>query len=135
MSSERQDQEAGFTLPEIVAALAILTLSLSVLLGLISDGLRRTSRAETLAEASTQAQSLLARVGTELPLRPGTTTGELANGFRWRLEIEPYGDAADRRSWPVAARTVTATIAWGDGLQERTVVLTTLRLGSKESAP
>jgi general secretion pathway protein I len=132
MQGECRNQEAGFTLPEIIAALAILTVSLSVLFGLLSDGLRSTSRAEALAEATSLVQSLLDRVGTEMPLRPGTTTGEFADRFRWRLQIEPYGDAADRRFWPVNPHRISATVAWGDGLQERSVALTTLRLAPKE---
>ena len=132
--SDRTGEEAGFTLLEVVAALAILALSLGVLLGLLSDGLRRTGQAEAMAEAGSLAQSLLARVGTELPIQPGVTAGELPNGVRWRLQMEPYGDAGDRRAWPVDAYVVSAEIAWGDGAQERSVTLTTLRLAPKEPA-
>ena len=129
--SDGRGTEAGFTLVEVVAALAILALSLSVLFGLLSDGLRRTGQAEAMAEAGSLAQSLLARVGTGLPIRPGVTAGELQNGARWRLRMEPYGDAADRLMWPVDAYTVSAEIAWGDGTHEQSVVLTTLRLAPK----
>lgn len=128
----RIGREGGFTLPEILAALAILALSLSVLFGLLSDGLRRTGRAEATAEAGALAQSLLARVGTELPIEPGLTTGEFPNGLRWRLHMEPYGDGGDRQAWPVAAHVVSAEVAWGDGEQRRSVALTTLRLALKE---
>lgn len=130
--SHRSDKEAGFTLPEIVVALAILALSLSPLFGLLSDALRRTGQAEAMAEAGSLAQSLLARVGTELPILPGTTTGEFANGIRWRLQMDPYGDAGDRGAWPVAAYTISAEIAWADGVHERSVALSTLRLAPKE---
>jgi general secretion pathway protein I len=130
--SDNRGTEAGFTLLEVVAALAILALLLGVLLGLLSDGLRRTGQAEAMAEAGSLAQSLLARVGTELPIQPGVTAGEFQNGARWRLQMEPYGDAADRRAWPVDAYTVSAEIAWGDRTHEQSVVLTTLRLAPKE---
>ena len=72
----------------------------------------------------------LARVGTQY-LSQGLTTGQ-PDGSHWRVRVEPYGDAADRRAWPVGAYLVSAEIAWHDGVHERSVALTTLRLGPKE---
>ena len=128
------DDESGFTLVEIVVALAILALSVTVLLGVISDGLRRTDLAARTAQATSLAQSLLGRLGTELPVQQGETSGELAGGFRWQARIEPYGDNADRDQWPVGAYHVSVDVAWGAGDAERSVTLTTLRLGAKEPA-
>jgi type II secretory pathway pseudopilin PulG len=130
---ESPNGEAGLTLPEVIVALGILALSLGGLFGLLSDGLRRTRQAEVMAEAASLTQSLLARVGTELELRPGIATGEAA-GHRWRLEIAPYGDAADARAWPVAAYMVTAEVEQEDTPLRR-VRISTLRLGSKETKP
>jgi len=130
--SRRAAGKAGFTVVEVVVALAILALALGVLLNVTSDSLRRTERAETIAEAGSLAQSLLAETGVELPLRDGETTGETDRGFRWRVYIEPYGDGIDQREWPIAAHQVLAEVSWRDGPLERSLVLTTLRLGPKE---
>jgi prepilin-type N-terminal cleavage/methylation domain-containing protein len=125
--------EAGLTLPEVIAALVILAISLGTLFPLLSDSLRRTGQAEAMAEAGSLAQSLLAGVGAELAIQPGITTGEFPNGYRWSLQIEPYGDGGDQRAWPVAAYTVSAVVAWGDGVQEQSLSLSTLRLAPKEA--
>ena len=130
---ERMDGEVGFTVVEIVVALTILALALGVLLNVVSNSIRQTGRAETVALAGSLAQSLLARVGAELPLRDGQITGQSDDGIRWRVRIDPYGDGGDRREWPVAAHQVSAEVSWSDGLQERSLVLTTLRLGPKEA--
>jgi general secretion pathway protein I len=127
------DGEAGFTVVEVVVALTILALALGVLLNVMSNSIRQTSRAETVAEAGSLAQSLLAKIGTELPLRDGQITGQSDRGFRWRVQIDAYGDGTDRREWPVAAHQILAEVLWSDGLQERSLVLTTLRLGPKET--
>jgi general secretion pathway protein I len=132
MNGTEQCKQAGFTLVEIVAALAILALSLSVLLQIISDGARRTDQAGRMAQAGLLAQSLLAKLGAELPLQPGETAGAFADGFRWRLRMEPYGDSVDRQQWPAGAYAVWAEVSWGDGGPERSVTLSTLRLGAKE---
>jgi general secretion pathway protein I len=130
----RPDGEAGFTVVEVVVALTILALALGVLLNVMSNSIRQTGQAETIAEAGTLAQSLLAKIGTELPLRDGQITGQSDRGFRWRVQIDAYGDGTDRREWPVAAHQILAEVLWSDGLQERSLVLTTLRLGPKEAA-
>jgi len=131
-SSMSERSEAGFALVEMLASLAILALALGTLFAVLSDGARRTGHAERLAEAGLHAQSLLARVGPEIPLTQGVTAGELPNGLRWQLRIEPYGDAADRRAWLTGAYKVTAEVAWNDGVKERSLTLATLRLGAKE---
>ena len=123
---------AGFTLLEVIVALAILALAMGPLMSAISDGLRHTGDAERVAEASSLAQSLLAEVGVTRPIQPGQTAGELANGFRWRLIVEPYGDAAERKRWPVAAYSIVAEVMWGQGVKQQRFALTTLRLGTKE---
>jgi general secretion pathway protein I len=129
---ERPDSEAGFTVVEVVAALTILAVALGVLLNIMSNSLRQIGRAETVTEAGALARSLLAKIGTELPLRDGQITGQADHGLRWQVHIEPFGDAGDRREWPVVAHHVLAEVLWRDGLQQRSIVLTTLRLGPKE---
>jgi len=127
--------EAGFTLVEIAVALAVLSVCLGVLLSTISNGVRRTAEAERAAEAGSLAQSLLAKVGSELPIREGEAAGQFADGLRWRVRMERYGDAADRQQWPVSAYRISAEVSWGHDIQDHLVVLTTLRLGPKATAP
>jgi general secretion pathway protein I len=129
---EPPDGEAGFTVIEVVAALTILAVALGVLLDVMSTSIRQTGRAETIAEAGSLARSLLAKVGTELPMHDGQITGQADHGFRWQVQIEPYGDGAGGREWPVAAHQVFAEVTWSDGPEARSIVLTTLRLGPKE---
>lgn len=134
MHGRERNKEAGFTLVEVVVALAILALSLAVLLSVISNGIQRADNAKKLAQAGSLAQSLLAKLGSETPIQQGQTSGEFPEGFRWRVRTEPYGDAVDQRHWPVAAYTVSVEVLWGNAPDERSVVLTTLRLAPKEPA-
>src|SRR5689334_24993557 len=59
-SASNRTGEAGFTLVEVIVALAMLSVGLTVLLGMISSGLGRTGTAERTAAAASLAQSLLA---------------------------------------------------------------------------
>jgi hypothetical protein len=60
---------AGFTLLELLAV--------------FGDWIRRQGRAEQLAMATLQAQSLLARVGVDISLKNGVATGTLPKGCMW----------------------------------------------------
>lgn len=123
--------EAGFTLIEVIVALAILSVGLSALLGLISNSLRQTANAGRMAEAGSLAQSLMAEVGTERPIKPEEREGQFPNGYRWHLKMHPYGDAKEREEWPVGVYTVSTEVEWDVGAQRRSYALTTLRLGPK----
>jgi general secretion pathway protein I len=120
-------KRAGFTLVEIIVALAILALSLNVILPVISDALWRTGEAEAQAEAASLARSLLAQAGSAVPLHDGTAAGQFENGFRWQLEVTPYGGAD--QAMPVRAYRVVAEVFWDDG-RPRSLALATLRLGA-----
>jgi hypothetical protein len=120
---------------ETLVALAVLALSLGALFEVVSDAVRRSSRAGKLSQASLALQSLLVRVGFDIPLQQGQRDGHLGNGLDWHMRIETYGDAADQRAWPVRAYKVSVEVRWPEGLQQRAVSATTLRLGPKEPVP
>ena len=128
-----QDDEAGFTLVEVIATFAILALALSVLMSAISDGLRRSARSEMEAAAGALAQSLLAKAGTEMALGTGARDGQ-QDGLLWRLQMAPFGDSSEQQHWPVGAYLVTAEVHWRGTSGDRSLTVSTLRIGPKEQA-
>lgn len=126
-------RSAGFSVVEVIVALAVLSATIGVLLNMIGNGLHHGRHAERAAEAAALAQSLLAEVGTQRPIKPGESDGEFARGYRWRLQVKAFGDAIERRHWPVGAYTVIAEVSWTDGERDQSFALTTLRLGLQES--
>lgn len=129
----QSNSASGFTLIEVIASLAILSLALAVLFGTLSDGFYNQGRARTLAAATSLAQSVIARAGTEFPLQLGVKKGEERNGFHWTLSITPYGTPADRDAWPVAAYEIVAEVFEDERSKEPLSVLETMRLGAKAS--
>ena len=123
--------EAGFTLVEVIVALAMLSAGLSLVLGLISTGLQRTAAAERMAVAGSFAQSLLSEVGTEWPIGQGERDGQYLDGYRWHLSMRPYVESSDREEGRVSLYAVSAEVGWGEGAEHRSVTLKTLRLGPK----
>lgn len=129
MAERSPEAERGFTLVEVLVAFALLAISLGFLMHVIANVLNRTSEADLRSGAVQVGQSLLDRVGVDLPLEDGSSGGESGSRYRWQLEIGPYGDEDDRRSWPVVAHQVTVTVTWGEN---GSLSLSTLKLGPKD---
>jgi type II secretion system protein I len=115
----------GFTLLEVLVALIIFAIAFGVLAQIIQTGLGQAQGAAATSEATLLARSLLAEVGSELPVSAGVVEGEAGDGYRWRIEIRATEDGADDA---LSAYLVQVTVAWGP--EARSVELSTLRLGA-----
>ena len=121
----RPTGERGFTLIEVVAALALLGFLLAGLAQAVRGGLAGNARAVTWEAALALAESRLAAVGTEEALRAGEQEGRFG-GLQWRLRVEPAEFVDDPRV-PQLWR-LRVEVVWDAG---RPLVLETLRLGPK----
>ena len=124
----------GFTLTEVLIALAILGAGMAALVAAFSDGLNRVRQSEAEMAAGALAQSLLAQAGVSMPLVAGDTSGQFDTTYSWRLHVAPYGDAKERQNWPLNPLVVAVTIGWTDGGEEKSLTLTTLRLAPAGAA-
>ena len=77
----------GFTLIETLAAFTILALSLMQLMSSIRVGAENERRADFMMRASLAMKSQMARLGADLPLDVGDTTGHTDDGLIWVLSV------------------------------------------------
>jgi general secretion pathway protein I len=138
MISTMRGAQRGFSLLEVVVALAILGLALGVLLEIFGSGLNGAELTSRYAQAATIAESRLASVGADVPLQPGDTGGSENDAFRWTLSIKPYDEqqaqpqmGAPQSLMRVQLFEIVARVSWSDYGKEREVVLSTLQLGPK----
>ena len=134
MSVRRGPAQSGFTLLEVVVAVAIAGLALVGMFQAGSGGLFAVDTAARAEEAVQRAQSHLAAIGRDAALIEGDSSGDDGGGYRWHLQVQP---AAQRQG--VAADGVTpqnttlfsvrVSISWQSRGHERAVTLQTLRLG------
>lgn len=121
--------QGGFSLLEVVVAFAILALSLGLLIQIFSRALNTTVLSGDYSRATTLAQARLNAVGIDIPLEPGSYSGDSEHGLSWEVSIAPYefGDLAWEPT--LNAFLVTSVVSWNKGgTQQRRISLTTLRL-------
>jgi general secretion pathway protein I len=126
--STASSASSGFTLIEVLVALAIAGLGLGLLVAATGSGLESSTAAARYLQATSQAQSRLAQIGLTLPLKKGDYFGDEGGGFRWRVHI------AESISHPssgveVVLYPVTVTESWKNGRQEKSLSLYSERVG------
>ena len=135
MNAEGTPRSGGFTLLEVVVALAIAAVALVGLFQAGSGGFFAVDTAARAQEAVQRAQSHLAAVGRDAALVQGDFTDEDGGGYRWHLSVRPVATRQLPAAGGIANTTETlfdveVAISWPGHSGDRSVVLKTLRLGS-----
>jgi len=129
--------EAGFSLLEVVVALAILSLGFVTVLQLFSGGVRSMDLSEQYLKAVTLAHSKL----NELELAEFNLAGTVGifqgeDHYRWEVNVTPYPSALNNEENHIHLQEVALTVFWEDRGQGKEVRLTTLKLaGTSVPAP
>ena len=115
----------GFTILEVLVALAILGLVLAAALGLLSNGAVGVVRAEQTTRAVMVAESVLAALGTNVDPKDDGLSDTSDDGFAWKVAIEPYADETTPPVKPPALRLyrIEIVVQRGRGLDYRLVTL------------
>jgi general secretion pathway protein I len=120
----------GYTLIEVLVAMFILALSLTVIFRIFSGGLLKIGIATDYSRAVMVAESVLAATGNTERLIAGETTGRLLDKYLWSRSIEPYetDETFPGDNTPVAAFKVSVIVQWSAGDDFRSLDLNTLIL-------
>ena len=124
----------GFTLIEMVIALAILATALPVLYGVFIGALSRMHRDVRLGEATLLAQSVLARAGSEYSNPDQPLRGKW-NEFEYQLTEVLVPAPEGQRPYTQPTVHVTARVTWPSGSGARDLVLTSQKLWVAKNEP
>jgi general secretion pathway protein I len=121
----------GFTLIEIVVALAILGIGLTVIIELFSGGLRLGRTSEEYTRATGYARMKMEEIISKRNIQEGTDEGDFDKTFRWQVDVKkidllPVGKDLDLKP-PVDLFLVKVNILWKSGSKERSASLETYK--------
>ena len=94
---QSRGSSAGFTLIEVVVALAVLAVSLTAIGSLVASNIRATRALDQRLALVTTARAILTGLPDREQLMLSNSSGDIA-GHRWRLDLLPFvADFVDPR--------------------------------------
>jgi general secretion pathway protein I len=113
----------GFTLIEIVVALAILGIGLTVIIELFSGGLRMGRASEEYTKAVNYARMKMEEMAVKEEVEEGIEEGEFDETYRWQVGVKkvnilPVEKETDFKP-PVEFFQVKINVIWKSGFKDR----------------
>lgn len=128
MHSTDKQAAGGFSLLEMVVAMAVLSLCLTVLYQATSGATRNVRIDEKYAYAVELARSVLANYSS-VPAGGISLGGETPGGFNWSAATSPVSVSSESIP-PGALHNIEVSVSWNDGSLERAVVLNSVVMGA-----
>jgi type IV pilus modification protein PilV len=135
----------GFTLLEIMVALAILATGIVAVLELFGGSLRLGSKASQRTQAVIYAQNVMDRVLAKERLEDGENSGEFPGGYRWQARIQevhpPEEDTKRLQSNRQQAtdffhlKEIEVGVFWSEGVGQQSYLLRSLRAQTDQPEP
>ena len=121
----------GFTLLEVVVAMAILGVALTVIIELFSGGLRLARTSTDYTKAINYARMKMEEIAVQQTMEEGSQEGEFDSAFRWQVETKkvdvlPIEKGIDFKP-PTQLFQVKVNVLWKSGLREKSTRLETYR--------
>ncbi len=130
-SADRKGYATGFTLIEVVVAIAILAVGITVIIELFSGSLRLVRTSGEYTKAVNYARAKMEEVTVKPTMNEGTEEGEFDGVYRWQVDVKrvnilPARIETDFKP-PVELFQVKLIVLWKSGTKERSTVLETYR--------
>lgn len=127
MSSKKLNEQ-GFSLLEVIVALAIMAVGFVTVLQLFSGSIRSVGMSEEYLKGIALANNKI----SELELADFVTeefSGQFENeeDYSWELNIEPYDTPLNKEDANILVFQVNLAVSWSQSGKERNVELVTLR--------
>jgi len=122
---KRMKRQQGFTIVEVVIALAILGMGLTVIMELFSGGLRLGKTSGEYIKAVNYGRLKLEEIALKPTLKEEVEEGKFDDLFRWqvvtkKVNLLPEGQAIDPKP-PVELFHMDIQIIWKSGLKEKSI--------------
>ena len=127
----RATSRAGFTLIEVLVALAILSVGLTVIIELFAGGLRLARTSEEYTKAVNYARIKMEEIAVKSKMEEGSEEGKFDETFRWqvgvkKVDVLPIEKKPDLKI-PVELFQVQVRVIWKSGSKERSTYVESYR--------
>jgi general secretion pathway protein I len=132
MKTDRSSRNKGFTLIEVVVALAILGVGLTVIIELFSGGLRLARASMEYTKAVNYARMKMEEITVKAAVEEGTEEGESENKiFRWQVGVKKVDllsiDKSVDYKPPIELYQVKIDVFWKSGTREKSTSVESLK--------
>lgn len=137
-ASVRRRRVGGFSLLEVIAAIAVLAIAFAALMQVAGSAMSLTARANERTQAALRARSLLDGAFIMDPIQEGNSEGRFDDTYRWRLSVTPFATGSVPQDGGAGSRMyrLDLDVLWGDDGHERRAHFSTLRLmGAQDAQP
>ncbi len=119
-------KKSGFTLIEVIIAIAILSISFVMIMQLFSGGLRASRLSCDYTRAVIHAKDKMEEISNTLV----QGSGEFEDGFKWESEVQPYEELEES---PINVLKIKVIVSWSDVLKkQKSVELVSLKVVPNE---
>ncbi len=124
-------QSGGFTLLEVLVALALLSIAMVVILQLFSANLKGIATSEDLAKAVMKAESAMREAIEDEDIDEKSSSDTTSDGYRIDVAIT-NAEEGRAENLSVKLLQVNVTVHWKDGVKERSLTLKTMKAVPKK---
>lgn len=117
----------GFTLLEILVALILIAITVTVMFQLFSKSLGSLSASDDYAMAAIKAQEKMREVLEDEELKEGEVTENSDDGYRYTIRITSSLDERTR-TLGVQLFEIAMMVTWTAGTKEKSLGLTTMKV-------
>ena len=135
---KRRGGSHGFTLIEIVVAMAILGVGLIVIIELFSGGLRLGKTSGEYTKAVGYARMKMEELSYAKSLEEGVQEGEFDRDYRWQVEVKKIDllppDREVQYRPPFELYQIRVEVLWNSGSREKAAGVETYRILKAEES-
>lgn len=125
LPSPEKNAEKGFTLLEVMAAVAILGIGIVMVIQLFSGGLGLAKSSDDYTRRVLLAKEKMNETLSSSKLAEGATSGVTEDGLAWYVKVSPY---EMKNAGETEAKVYKVIVsAEGQGTRKKTYTLTTLK--------
>jgi general secretion pathway protein I len=125
-SAGRGSGTRGFTLLEVLVALAIMAIATTLVIQLFSADLRAIARSGDMTSAAVRGDSRIREILAEPSLEESTWSEQTSDGYRIDIAVSEVMKPRTN-NLPVKLMEINLTIRWIEGLKEKSLRLKTMK--------